>query len=47
MNTFGYERRNRKVFRRCLKTESDNADVMSGSSSFQACLLYTSDAADE
>ena len=23
----GYERRNKKVFRRCLKTESDGAEV--------------------
>ena len=25
----GYERRNKKVFRRCLKTGSDGAEVMS------------------
>jgi len=31
----GYERRNRKVFKRCLKTGSDGAEVMSSDSSFQ------------
>ena len=31
----GYERRNRKVFKRCLKTGSDGAEVMSSGSSFQ------------
>jgi len=30
----GYERRNKKVFRRCLKTGSDGAEVMSDGSSF-------------
>ena len=30
----GYERRNRKVFRRCLKTESDGEEVTSDGSSF-------------
>jgi len=31
----GYERRNRKVFKRCLKTASDDAEVMFSGSSFQ------------
>ena len=30
-----YERRNGNVFKRCEKTESDGAEVMSGSSSFR------------
>jgi len=30
-----YERRNRKVVKRCLKTGSDGAEVMSSGSSFQ------------
>ena len=34
MSMFEYKRRNRKVFRRCMKTESDGADVMSDDSSF-------------
>jgi len=30
----GYDRRNKKVFRRCLKTGSDGAEVMSAGNSF-------------
>jgi len=33
MSRSGYERRNRKVFRRCLKTDSDSAKVTVGGSS--------------
>ena len=32
--TFGYEQRNRKVFRCCLKTESDSVDLMCNDSLF-------------
>ena len=37
----GYERRNKKVFRHCLKTGSDGAEVMSNGSSFHKPALMT------
>ena len=41
MDRSGYERRNRKVFRHCLKTVSDGAEVMLGDSSFHTSAAET------